>query len=55
MSYILRFRGHSKQNLLHQGKCKELRIGFTKSGTYFDPSKSTIASWRWYPVLRFWV
>ena len=24
---------------LNQGKCKGLRIGFTKSGTYFDPIK----------------
>ena len=24
---------------LNQGKCKELRIGYTKSSTYFDPIK----------------
>ena len=40
---------------LNQGKCKELRIGFTKSGTYFDPIKMNDSLWRWYSVLRSWV
>ena len=38
---------------LNQGKCKELRIGYTKSSTYFDPIKiSDIAPWRWYSVQK---